>query len=182
MTSDDRLVSYLPLSHIAEQILSHHAPIQSGACTAFAADPEMLADTLRFVRPTLFLGVPRVWEKIQAKIEEVSAQSPPLRRRIARWARGVGLAGGIADQQGRRRPRTWGLADRIVFRKVREKLGLDEARLCFTSAAPASRATLEFFLSLGIPIYEVYGMSECTGPTTFSLPGMYRTCSGLLVT
>jgi long-subunit acyl-CoA synthetase (AMP-forming) len=174
MTSEDRLVSYLPLSHIAEQILSHHAPIQAGACTAFAADPEMLADTLRFIRPTLFLGVPRVWEKIQAKIEEIGAQNPPLRRRISAWARKVGLEGGRADQAGRPRPWSWRIADRLVFRKVREKLGLDQARMCFTSAAPASRSTLEFFLSLGIPIYEVYGMSECTGPTTFSLPGSFR--------
>jgi long-subunit acyl-CoA synthetase (AMP-forming) len=174
MTSDDRLVSYLPLSHIAEQILSHHAPLQSGACTAFAADPEMLADTLRYIRPTLFLGVPRVWEKIQAKIEEIGAQNPPLRRRISAWARKVGLEGGWADQERRPRPWSWGIADRIVFHKVREKLGLDQARMCVTSAAPASRSTLEFFLSLGIPIYEVYGMSECTGPTTFSLPDSFR--------
>lgn len=174
MEAGDRLVSYLPLSHIAEQIFSHHAPIQSGASTSFALDVEMLADTLRYVRPTLFLGVPRVWEKIQAKIEEIASQSPPLRRRVAAWAREVGLEGGAADQQGRPRPWSWGLANRLVFRKVREKLGLDQARMCFTSAAPASRSTLEFFLSLGIPLYEVYGMSECTGPTTFSLPGAFR--------
>ncbi|MCA1733479.1 MAG: AMP-binding protein, partial [Acidobacteria bacterium] len=174
MTSDDRLVSYLPLSHIAEQIFSHHAPVQSGACTAFAADPEMLADTLRYIRPTLFLGVPRVWEKIQAKIEEIGAQNPPLRRRISAWARKVGLEGGRADQDARPRPWSWRFADRLVFHKVKEKLGLDQARMCFTSAAPAARSTLEFFLSLGIPIYEVYGMSECTGPTTFSLPGSFR--------
>jgi long-subunit acyl-CoA synthetase (AMP-forming) len=174
MTERDRLVSYLPLSHIAEQILSHHAPMQAGASVTFAADPEMLADTLRYVRPTLFLGVPRVWEKIQAKMQEFAAQSPPLRRRIAAWARRIGLEGGYADQDGRRRPLLWPLANRIVFRNVREKLGLDQARMCFTSAAPAARSTLEFFLSLGIPIYEVYGMSECTGPTTFSLPGRFR--------
>jgi long-subunit acyl-CoA synthetase (AMP-forming) len=174
MRADDRLVSYLPLSHIAEQIFSHHSPIQSGACTTFAQDVEMLADTLRYVRPTLFLAVPRVWEKIQAKIEEIAANSPPLRRKIASWARGVGLEAGRAQQEGRGRPLSFAIADRLVFRKVREKLGLDAARLCVTSAAPAARATLEFFLSLGIPTYEVYGMSECTGPTTFSLPEAFR--------
>jgi long-subunit acyl-CoA synthetase (AMP-forming) len=174
MTEEDRLVSYLPLSHIAEQIFSHHAPIQSGASTAFAQDVEMLADTLRYVRPTLFLGVPRVWEKIQAKMEEVAAQSGPAKQAIARWARGVGLRAGRARQDGGRRPLAWGLANRLVFSKVREKLGLDQTRMCFTSAAPAARTTLEFFLSLGIPIYEVYGMSECTGPTTFSTPDAFR--------
>ncbi|HEY0593423.1 MAG TPA: AMP-binding protein [Thermoanaerobaculia bacterium] len=174
MRADDRLVSYLPLSHIAEQIFSHHAPVQSGACTAFAHDVEILADTLRYIRPTLFLAVPRVWEKIQAKIEEIAAQSSPTKQSIAAWARRVGLEAGIARQEHRRPPFSFRLADRLVFRKVHQKLGLDQARMCYTSAAPAARRTLEFFLSLGIPIYEVYGMSECTGPTTFSFPDAFR--------
>ena len=62
-----------------------------------------------------------------------------------------------------------------MFSKVKARLGLDRARLCVTSAAPISRSTLEFFLSLGIPLLEIYGMSECTGPATVSSPGRYRT-------
>jgi long-subunit acyl-CoA synthetase (AMP-forming) len=69
----------------------------------------------------------------------------------------------------------YGLADKVVFSKVRRQLGLDRARILVTSTAPIGRSTLEFFLSLGLPICEVYGMSECTGPATLSLPSRYRT-------
>jgi long-subunit acyl-CoA synthetase (AMP-forming) len=170
----DRLISYLPLSHIAEQVVSHLLSIATGACVYFAESLEKLPENLREVRPHLFLGVPRVWEKIQAGIQAAGAQASPLRRRIAAWARGVGLAGGYADQEGRGRPWSYGLADRLVFSKVRERLGLDAARLLVVSAAPIAKETLDFFQSLALPIMEIYGMSECTGPTTLSLPSRYR--------
>ncbi len=171
----DAIVSYLPLSHIAEQIVSLHAPIAIGACTWFAESLEKLRENLVEVRPQVFLGVPRVWEKIQAGIAAAGAGASPLKRRLARWARGKGLAGGYADQRGEPRPRFYGLAERLVFSKVRRRLGLDRARYCATSAAPISLDTLEFFLSLGIPLLEVYGMTECTGPATMCTPQRYRT-------
>jgi long-subunit acyl-CoA synthetase (AMP-forming) len=87
----------------------------------------------------------------------------------------VGLAAGYADQRGERQPLLTPLANALVFRKVRARLGLDRARILVTSAAPIGRSTLEFFLSLGLPICEVYGMSECTGPGTISIPSRYRT-------
>lgn len=65
------------------------------------------------------------------------------------------------------------MADKIVFSKVKEALGLDRARLCGTAAAPISKETLEYFLSINIPIFEIYGMSECTGPQTVNHPGKY---------
>jgi long-subunit acyl-CoA synthetase (AMP-forming) len=121
------------------------------------------------------VGVPRVWEKMQAKMQAVGASAPPLRKKIAAWARKVGLEGGYASQRGDKKPLLYPVADKIVFSKVRERLGLDRCRICVTSAAPISKDTLEFFLSLGIPLCEVYGMSECTGPTTFSTPDKYKT-------
>jgi long-subunit acyl-CoA synthetase (AMP-forming) len=173
----DQGVSYLPLSHIAEQMVSIHGPMYIGACITFAPSIDALGDTLREVRPHYFLGVPRVWEKIQGKMEEAGAASPPLRRKIARWAKGVGLAGGLAEQRGAPKPQLYGLARALVFSKVRDKLGLDRCRIAVTSAAPIARSTLDFFLSLGIPLMEVYGMSESTGPTTVSRPDRYRTGS-----
>jgi len=170
----DRLISYLPLSHIAEQVVSHLLSLATGATVHFAESLEKLPENLREVRPHLFLGVPRVWEKVQAGIQAAGAQASPLRRRIAAWARGVGLAGGYADQEGRPRPWDYTLADRLVFSKVRKRLGFDEARMLVVSAAPIAKETLDFFQSLALPIMEVYGMSECTGPTTMSLPKRYR--------
>ncbi len=168
-------VSYLPLSHIAEQMLTIHAPMYVGYPVSFAESMDKLLDALVAVRPTYFLGVPRVWEKIQAKLQAGLAAAPPLRRKVAAWARDVGLRGGYAEQQGRPRPLLYPLAERVVFSKLRERLGLDRCRFALTGAAPISKDTLDFFLSLGISIYELYGMSECTGPATFSTPTHYKT-------
>jgi long-subunit acyl-CoA synthetase (AMP-forming) len=169
------ILSYLPLSHIAEQMVTVHGPMAMGSLIYFAESFEKLGESLREVRPTVFLGVPRVWEKIQAKMVSAASSSPPLQKKIAAWARKVGLAAGYAEQRGEARPLVLPIAKKLVFDKVRERLGLDRARVCVTSAAPISKSTLEFFLSLGIPILEVYGMSECTGPATYSPPDNYRT-------
>ncbi len=171
----ESIISYLPLSHIAEQVVSIHGPMVVGATVWFAESMEKLPDNLREVRPHAFLGVPRVWEKIQAKVMAVGAQNTGLKKKISAWARGVGLRGGYADQEGKAKPFGYGLANKLVFSKVKEKLGLDRCRFQITAAAPISKSTLEFFLSLGIPIYEIYGMSECSGPATVSLPGKYKT-------
>jgi long-subunit acyl-CoA synthetase (AMP-forming) len=171
----DHVVSYLPLSHIAEQIASLHGPMAFGACVSFAESMDRLGEALREVRPHYFLAVPRVWEKIQERIMAAGARNPPLKKKIAAWARRQGLVGGYASQQHVARSPLYLLANALVFRKVRAQLGLDRARILVTSAAPISRDTLEFFLSLGLPICEVYGMSECTGPATASLPTRYRT-------
>jgi len=172
---DDAILCYLPLGHVAEQMVSVHAPMVEGASIWFAESLDKLAESLRDIRPTVFFSVPRVWEKMQAAIEDAGRRNPRWKRKLAAWARKVGLAAGYADQRGKRRPRLYPLAEKLVFARVRERLGLDRARLCLCGAAPISRDTLEFFLSLGIPILEIYGQSECSGPATFSLPGRYRT-------
>ena len=173
----DQLISYLPLSHIAEQMVSLMVPMISGCTSWFAESLDRLGENLQEVRPTMFLGVPRVWEKIQAKISTAGAANPPLKKKIAAWARKQGLAGGYAHQAGNPRPWLYPLADKLVFSKVRQRLGMDRCRLFFFSTAPMATDTLEFFMSLGIPIAEIYGMSECTGPATISIPepGRYRT-------
>ncbi len=171
------VISYLPLSHSAEQMVSLYIPLTTGVTTWFAESLEKLPENLREVRPHVFFAVPRVWEKIQAAIQEAGAKNPPLKKKIAAWARRQGLVGGYADQQGKAKPWLYPLADRLVFSKVKQRIGLDRALICATGAAPISRDTSEFFLSLGIPIYEFYGLSETSAPATLSLPGAgnYRT-------
>ena len=172
---DDVSLSYLPLSHVAEQILTIHGPMAMGSVVYFAESIENLGENLAEVRPTVFMGVPRVWEKIQAKMQAAGQNAPPMRKKLVAWARKTGLAGGFAEQRSAKKPLLFPVAKKIVFDKVRQRLGLDRARICVTSAAPISRDTLEFFLALGIPLLEVYGMSECTGPATYSPPERYRT-------
>jgi long-subunit acyl-CoA synthetase (AMP-forming) len=172
---DDVSLSYLPLSHVAEQILTIHGPMAMGSVVYFAESIEKLGENLAEVRPTVFMGVPRVWEKMQAKMQAAGQNAPPMRKKLVAWARKTGLAGGFAEQRSAKKPLLFPIAKKIVFDKVRQRLGLDRARICVTSAAPISRDTLEFFLALGIPLLEVYGMSECTGPATYSPPERYRT-------
>lgn len=174
----DQLISYLPLSHIAEQMVSLMVPLTNGCTSWFAESLDLLGDNLRDVRPTIFVGVPRVWEKIQAKIAAAGAQNPPLKKKIAAWARNQGLAGGYAHQAGKPKPLFYPLADKLVFSKVRDRLGFDRCRLFFSTAAPIAQDTLDFFMSLGVPIAEIYGMSECTGPTTISMPQPHRYRTG----
>lgn len=171
----DASISYLPLSHIAEQITGLYGPMTVGACTWFAESIEKVGDNLRDVRPHYFLAPPRGWEKMQEKMEAIGATRSAVSKRIVRWARQVGLKSNYSAQRGGRRSVWYPVANRLVFSKVRRAIGFDRARILVSSTAPISRSTLEFFLALDMPICEVYGMSECTGPATVSLPTRYRT-------
>lgn len=173
--SDERIISYLPMSHIAEQIFSLYIPMYCGGCTSFAESLGKLGDNLCEVRPTSFVAVPRVWEKIQTKILIAGKVSPPLRKKVVAWARKKGLAGGYALQQKKPLPLFYKLADKLFFSKVRQQLGFDRCRNLLSSAAPISLDTLEFFLSLGLPICEIYGMSECSGPATVGRANNFNT-------
>jgi len=175
MTASDALLSYLPLCHIAEQALSHHAPLLCGASVAFAESMEALPENLREIRPHIFFGVPRVWEKMQSAIAVAAARRPVPLQRLGAWARRVGLQAGYAQQCGAPVPRLLPVARRLVHVPLRRRLGLDRARFCATSAAPIGLDTLEYFLGLGIPILEVYGMSECSGPATAVRHDRHRT-------
>jgi long-subunit acyl-CoA synthetase (AMP-forming) len=177
ITPNEHMLSYLPLSHIAEQVLSVHGAAVIGCTVSFCEDLSELGNYLKDVHPTVFFGVPRVWEKMQAKMTEVAKNNSWLKKKIAAWARGVGLRAGYAKQKGEPMPFGYWLAKKLVFDKVRKALGMERAWFTATGAAPISKSTLEFFLSLDIPIYEVYGMSECTGPGTLSIPGAFRTGS-----
>jgi long-subunit acyl-CoA synthetase (AMP-forming) len=177
-SSEDQIISYLPLSHIAEQAVSLHGPIYMGATTWFAESLDKLGENLTEVRPTIFVGVPRVWEKIQAKMLAAGASNPWLLQKIAAWAKKKGKIAGYAFQEGKPMPPLFNLANKVVYSKVRDKLGLDRCRIFISTAAPISMDTLEYFMSLNIPITEVYGMSECTGPATISLPEPFKYRTG----
>jgi long-subunit acyl-CoA synthetase (AMP-forming) len=171
---EERQISYLPLAHVAEQILTVQLPLESGSCVHWVRAVERMPEALREVRPTHLFGVPRVWEKLGAAVESALAEAPPLRRRLAAWARGRGLAAAHAREAGRAPAWSSRLADRLVLSKIRARLGLDRVGMCGTAAAPIGLRTLELFFSLGIPVYEVYGLSEATAVLTYSAPEAFR--------
>mmetsp|Transcript_5720 Transcript_5720/g.13657 ORF Transcript_5720/g.13657 Transcript_5720/m.13657 type:complete len:722 (+) Transcript_5720:98-2263(+) len=170
--NDDCAVSYLPLSHIAGQMIDVFIPLASGMAVFFAAPDALrgtLMDTVREVRPTFFFAPPRIWEKIEEKMKAIGAQSTGLRKRLAEWAKAVGSRGTNALLEGDKVPFGFSIAERLVFSKVREALGFDRCRGFGAGAAPLPKATQEYFLSLGIPICDMYGMSESPGPSTLNI-------------
>jgi len=160
------VVSYLPLSHIAAQMVDIHAPLSVAGEVWFAAPDALkgsLVNTLKEVRPTHFLGVPRIWEKIEEKMRSAGAQAQGMKKSLATWAKKKGLEGTIANQEGKGYPTGWWLANTLVFNKVKVALGLDRCIFAVTGAAPIAKTTLDYFNSLNLPLHEVYGMSESTG-------------------
>ncbi|XP_015241709.1 long-chain-fatty-acid--CoA ligase ACSBG2 isoform X2 [Cyprinodon tularosa] len=182
--SQEVVVSYLPLSHIAAQMVDIWVIMRVGGATYFAQPDALkgtLVNTLKEVRPTAFMGVPRVWEKMQERMKSVGAKSSAVRRKVAAWAKDVGLQTNLTKMNQNaaagRAPFSYQVAKKLVFKKVRKALGLDRCTKCYTGAAPITKDTLEFFLSLDIPLYELYGMSESTGPHTISKPEAFKLTS-----
>ncbi|MBA2337367.1 MAG: AMP-binding protein, partial [Acidimicrobiia bacterium] len=172
---DDRVLSYLPLSHIAEQLFTIHAPATVGFPVYYAESIEKLADNLKEVEPTLFFAVPRVWERFHAGVEHELAKAHGAKAKILAWARGVGARVVDLRHRGQEPSGMLGaqfkVADRLVFSKTSAALGLGKARAMISGAAPLATEIKEFFAGLNIPIYEVYGQSEGSGPTSINLPG-----------
>ena len=171
----DRLISYLPHAHIADRVTGHYANLVLGVPVTDVADLTTIAQALTDVRPTVWLGVPRVWHKIKSGIETTLGEASGVKRRLALWAIDTGVRAGRQTLAGnplspslavRRR-----VADRLVLAKVREALGLDQLRWGITGAAAIPVETLEFFWGLGVPVYEVWGESESVGGATSNRPG-----------
>lgn len=175
---EDRTLSYLPLAHIAEQMITIHLALYSGFAVYYAESIERLADNLREVEPTIFFGVPRVWERIHAGILAKLDTAPASRRRLALWALGAGTRA-AAERFAGREPSSLltfqhRVAERLVLSKLRRRLGLAKVTLASSGAAPIRRDVLDFFAAVGVTIYEVYGLSETTGPATWNYAGVAK--------
>ncbi len=163
----DSVVSYLPLCHVAEQIFSVFLPLWLGMEVNFAEGIRTIQDDLREIAPSVFLGVPRIWEKLQSSILVKIEEAPRWRRAIFCWALRQGrrsadrlLSRGSLGPLDRARRLA---AHLLVLRALQNHVGLRLARLTFTAAAPISPEVLRFFHAIGIPVREGYGMTECTG-------------------
>ena len=165
-----RVVSYLPMAHIAERMASHYLGIVGGFEVTTCPDPGEVAAYAREVRPQTMFGVPRVWEKIHAGVEAALGADPEAK---ARFDGAVAKAAPLAEK------RTWGdttveddaalaAMDEAAFRGVREKVGLDAAEFAVTGAAPIPAELITWYRAIGVPMSEIYGLSESTGPITWA--------------
>ncbi len=175
MEPKGRTLSYLPLSHIAEQIATIHGPVSTGGTVYFSESIEKIADNLKDCRPTLFFGVPRIWEKFHAAVGGKLAAATGPKARLVTWARGVASDVNAMKMRGEEPAGLlalqYAIAKRLVFDKLKAALGLDAATTLVSGAAPISREVLEFFASLDLVVQEIYGQSEDCGPTSFNLFG-----------
>ena len=177
-TENDISLSYLPLSHIAEQMFTIHAPITSGSQVYFAESVAKMPDNLKEVQPTVFFGVPRVWEKFHSGVAAKLKLATGVKKLLVDFARNVGTLATDAHNRGEElsalQQLRYKIAHKLIFSKLKPALGLGRARFCVSGAAPIAPDVLEFMGSLDVVIYEVYGQSEDCGPTTFNLPGATR--------
>ena len=176
LSPSDRLLSYLPLSHIAERTTSHFGVVQAGGETWFARSLATVADDLQACRPTIFMAVPRVWQKLHDVIIDeldakpihlggsldrlIAADTDPTRARRSAKGLATSAAAFVANQ--------------TIGRAVRRKLGLDQARLLVSAAAPIHPDLVRWFHGIGLPIAEVYGQTEDCGPATLNPPDAIR--------
>ncbi|MEU8279521.1 AMP-dependent synthetase/ligase [Microbispora bryophytorum] len=171
-------ISYLTYAHIAERVLSLYLPLVKVNHVHFCTDMANLGATLGRVRPVLFFGVPRVWEKMTSRLQALLATQPPEQQESVRAA----MAAGLAYVEGLQHGRTvtpevreaYERADAALLSVVRGLIGLDQARWCATAAAPMPVEVQRFFAGLGLKVIDVYGMTETTGAFTVNSPDVFR--------
>ena len=161
-------LSYLPLCHVAEQMLTTFCPIYLGSQVNFGESIRTVQEDLREVAPTMFLGVPRIWEKLHSAISIKMQETGALRRAL--YQRALADCAPLFDK-----PRSqWSLGERLrygahywlVLRALQNFIGLREAEVALTGAAPIAPDVVRFFRTLGVPLIEVYGLTESTGMVT----------------
>ncbi len=165
-----RAVSYLPMAHIAERMMSHYQHMMLGYNVYCCPDPTLLTTYLGHVHPQIMFGVPRVYEKVYAGVNAVLAGDPEKKEKFdeavaaALEIKAAERAGTITDEQRE----TWDFLDAVAFSTVRGLVGIDAVEVAVTGAAPLPAHVLEWFNAIGVPLSEIYGMSESSGPITWS--------------
>jgi long-subunit acyl-CoA synthetase (AMP-forming) len=164
LNTKTRSVSYLPLCHAAEQGMTNFAGLITKAETYYCRDLTQIKDYLIEVHPTVFLAVPRVWEKFESALRGKLAEATGIKAKLASWARATELAAFKEEAETGRPVTSFSrtLANKLVISKIKDALGLDQLQVALSGAAPISVSTLEFFASIGLPIHEGYGMTETT--------------------
>jgi long-chain acyl-CoA synthetase len=176
---DDQIVTYLPLCHVAERIFSTWTMVGAGPVLNFAESIETVNENLREVQPTIFFAVPRIWEKLHALALIRANDATWFKRRMLGF--GLGLASRIGKikvaNHGEHTVKSRMMAAVgwvLVFRPLRERLGLRRTRYASSGAAAIAPEVLEFFIGLGVPVYELYGMTENSAVATANFVGRMK--------
>jgi long-chain acyl-CoA synthetase len=166
----DECMCFLPLCHIAERLGGEYFSLYTGAVLNFVENPETVPENVREIAPTVFTAVPRVWEKFYSSVMIALKEASPLQQAAYSWAIGVGTR--IADQVLAGQPVDpfdkfkFTLARRLVLDNVRKMIGIHRSRFLVTGAAPISPELVKWYLALGVPMLEVWGMTESCGAST----------------
>jgi long-subunit acyl-CoA synthetase (AMP-forming) len=173
-----KVVSWLPAAHIAERGANYYLPMTHGLQVTICPDPRKIAEFLPQVRPTWFFAVPRIWEKLKAGIEANLSKLPDEQRKGAQGAIAAAVQKVKLENAGERVPEELAAAvakaDEAMFAQLRHQLGLDELVAVNVGAAPTAVEVLEFFHAIGVPIGELWGMSETCGVATCNPPGRIK--------
>ncbi|MCH7582125.1 MAG: long-chain fatty acid--CoA ligase [Acidobacteria bacterium] len=169
-----RMVSYLPLAHIAERLATHYLGTYLAGQVWYCPSIAGVLEYIQEARPTVFFAVPRVYEKFHARLMARFAGEEGLKKRLLDLALASNTKRVDAEMEGKSGPMMAGLLDKIVLSKVREGLGMDQVQIAITGAAPINPDLVKFFMTIGIPLYELYGMSETTGPATTNVPNAFK--------
>ena len=169
-----RMVSYLPLAHIAERVATHYLGTyllgEIWYCPSIAA----VLEYIQAARPTVFFAVPRVYEKFHARLSAGFDDAEGIQGTLLKMALAKNEKRVEAEMEGGSGPMLAGLLDKVVLSKVRERLGMQDVQIAITAAAPINPDLVKFFMTIGIPLFELYGMSETTGPATTNVHDAFK--------
>jgi long-chain acyl-CoA synthetase len=177
-TESDERVCFLPLCHVAERIAGAYLSLYTGTVLNFVENPETIPENVREIAPTVFLGVPRIWEKFYSAITIRLKEATPLERRA--YAAAIGIGQRVAERRingedisPALRVAFW-LARTLVLNNVRKLIGVHRCKWIVTAAAPISPELLRWYMALGIEVIEAYGLTECSGAASANPIGRPR--------
>jgi long-chain acyl-CoA synthetase len=168
----DERMCFLPLCHIAERLGGEYFALYTGSVLNFVENPETVPENVREIAPTVFTAVPRVWEKFYSAVAIALRESGRIQQVAYSWALGVGMK--IAERVlageavGIALKLQFMLARALALNNVRKMIGIHNARFCVTGAAPISPDLVKWYLALGVPMLEVWGMTETCGASTYT--------------
>ncbi len=178
LSGEHIFLSFLPLAHSLERTVGYYGPIYLGHTVAFAESIDKLLQNFQEIRPTFLISVPRIYEKVHAGVMAKAASSPPLKRAIFKWAMGIARQNLPYICQNKKPSGLFALkyaiADKLVFSKLKQTLGLDRLHAAISGGGPLSVSDAEFFLGMGIKVLEGFGLTETTPVTHANRPTLIK--------